>query len=134
MPDQQNTDPLFDTDEPPFVVYAMADGSQIFGEYEFVTGTEWWDDRDEEEVRLIKRTYRLISEEEIVLPIRSRSRTTMPEHTAPRRQTLQPRHNVETITETCAAWAQLKRGTGWILVPPRLAHALDALLKEHMQA
>lgn len=50
----------------PFILYQMADGSGI-GEYEFVTDTEWWDDRDEE-VRLIKRTYRLIAEEEIVLP------------------------------------------------------------------
>jgi hypothetical protein len=50
-----------------FVTYEMADGSQVWGEYQFVTGTEWWDDR-EEEVRLIKRTYRLVSEEEIVLP------------------------------------------------------------------
>ena len=56
-----------DRNEPPFIVYAMADGELVFGEYEFVTGTEWWDDRDEE-VRLIKRTYRLISEEEITLP------------------------------------------------------------------
>ena len=52
---------------PPFIVYSMADGSLIYGEYQFTTGLEWWDDRDEE-VRLIKRTYKLIGEEEIVLP------------------------------------------------------------------
>jgi hypothetical protein len=60
----QRIDPL---NEMPFIVYAMADGSCVLGEYEFVTSTEWWDDRDEE-VRLIKRTYRLISQEEVVLP------------------------------------------------------------------
>jgi hypothetical protein len=53
--------------EPPFITYSMADGSEVYGEYSFVTETAWFDDRDDE-VRLIKRTYRLVSEEEIVLP------------------------------------------------------------------
>jgi hypothetical protein len=54
--------------EPLFYTYSMADGSQVWGEYSFVTDTDgWFDDRDTE-VRLIKRTYRLVSEEEIVLP------------------------------------------------------------------
>lgn len=66
MPPEPRNEPLFDSREP-FVIYSMADGSQVCGEYEFVTDTEWWDDRDEE-VRLIKRTYRLIAEEEVVLP------------------------------------------------------------------
>jgi hypothetical protein len=51
----------------PFICYSMADGDLVFGEYEFVTDLVFFDDRDEE-VRLIKRTYRLISEEEVVLP------------------------------------------------------------------
>lgn len=51
----------------PFVTYAMADGEPIWGEYAFVTTLDGFDDRDDE-VRLIKRTYRLISEEEVVLP------------------------------------------------------------------
>lgn len=51
----------------PFITYAMADGSAVYDEYSFVTETEWFDDRDDE-VRLIKRTYKLISEEEVVLP------------------------------------------------------------------
>lgn len=50
-----------------FIVYAMADGEPIWGEYGFVTSLDGFEDR-EEEVRLIKRTYRLLSEEEIVLP------------------------------------------------------------------
>ena len=54
------------TPSDPFITYGMADGSPCFDEYAFMTDTEWWDDRDGE-VRLIKRTYRLISEEEIVL-------------------------------------------------------------------
>ena len=53
--------------EPLFICYEMADGDMVFGEYQFVTDLDCFDDR-EEEVRLIKRTYRLISEEEIVLP------------------------------------------------------------------
>lgn len=60
MPEHEN--------EPPFICYSMADPTElVFGEYEFVTDLDFFDDRDEE-VRLIKRTYRLISEEEIVLP------------------------------------------------------------------
>ena len=54
-------------DEPPFVCYEMADGSMVFGEYQWVTDLDFFDDR-EEEVRLIKRTYQLVSEEEVVLP------------------------------------------------------------------
>jgi hypothetical protein len=50
-----------------FTVYEMADGSLIWGEYQFATDLDGFEERDEE-VRLIKRTYRLISEEEIVLP------------------------------------------------------------------
>jgi hypothetical protein len=53
------------TNEPPFVTYAMADGEPIWGEYSFVITLDGFEDR---EVRLIKRTYRLIAEEEIVLP------------------------------------------------------------------
>lgn len=52
---------------PLFVTYQMADGSLVYGEYEFVTGLEFFEERDDE-IRLIKRTYRLISEEEVVLP------------------------------------------------------------------
>jgi hypothetical protein len=52
----------------PFIVYAMADGDLIFGEYEFVTDIDGWFDDRSDEIRLIKRTYRLITEEEIVLP------------------------------------------------------------------
>ena len=51
----------------PFITYQMADGSQVWGEYSFVTDLEFFEDRDVE-IRLIKRTYRLVSEEEIVLP------------------------------------------------------------------
>jgi hypothetical protein len=64
--------PQFDSPEPiapsdEFTVYEMADGDLVFGEYQFVTDLDFFDDRDEE-VKLIKRTYRLIAEEEIVLP------------------------------------------------------------------
>ncbi len=53
--------------EPPlFITYQMEDGSNI-DEYSFVTELEWFDDRDRE-VRLMKRTYKLISEELVVLP------------------------------------------------------------------
>lgn len=62
-PEQGNGPPL----DSPFVTYAMADGSEIWGEYSFVTALVCFDERDDE-VRLIKRTYRLVSEEEIVLP------------------------------------------------------------------
>jgi hypothetical protein len=51
----------------PFIVYSMADGSQVWGEYSFVTDLEFFDDRDRE-IRLIKRTYALVAEEEVVLP------------------------------------------------------------------
>jgi len=53
--------------EPQFITYQMADGSPILGEYEFVTDLVGFEDRDDE-VRLIKRTYRLISQEDVVLP------------------------------------------------------------------
>ena len=49
-----------------FITYQMADGSPIYGEFDFVTDLVFFDDR-EEEVRLTKRTYRLVSEEEVVL-------------------------------------------------------------------
>jgi hypothetical protein len=45
----------------------MADGSEIWGEYSFITTLDGLDERDDE-IRLIKRTYRLVSEEEVVLP------------------------------------------------------------------
>jgi hypothetical protein len=57
---------MSDPDDP-FITYAMADGDLIFGEYQFTTELDDFDDRDEE-VRLIKRTYKLLSTEEIVLP------------------------------------------------------------------
>lgn len=50
----------------PFVTYSMEDGTDVYGEFSFVTGLEWFDDRDDE-IRLIKRTYRLESEEVVVL-------------------------------------------------------------------
>lgn len=52
--------------EEPFVIYRMEDGSPI-DEYEWVTSLEWFDERSRE-VRLIQRTYALISEEVIILP------------------------------------------------------------------
>lgn len=55
------------TPDDPFIIYSMEDGTDIYGEYTFTTGLEWFDDRDEE-VRLIKRTYKLVSEEVLVLP------------------------------------------------------------------
>lgn len=63
---EQGMEPPIDS-RPPFVTYAMADGSQVFGEYEWVTGLDYFDERDEE-VKLIKRTYRLLTEEVITLP------------------------------------------------------------------
>ena len=51
----------------PFVTYEMADGSMIWDEYKFVTELEFFEDRSDE-IRLIKKTYRLISAEEVVLP------------------------------------------------------------------
>ena len=51
----------------PFVTYAMADGELIWGEFSFTTTLDGFEDRDDE-VKLTKRTYRLISEEEVVLP------------------------------------------------------------------
>ena len=50
----------------PFVTYQNADGSQIYGEYSFVTELDWFDDR-EEEIRLVKRSYIPYAEEEVVL-------------------------------------------------------------------
>jgi len=48
------------------VLYKMADGSLIDG-FQWVTELEWFDQRDRE-VRLIKRTFTLVSEEILVLP------------------------------------------------------------------
>jgi hypothetical protein len=50
----------------PFVVYSMADGSEI-DEFSWVTELEWFEGRDRE-VRLIKSTFKLISRELVVLP------------------------------------------------------------------
>jgi len=49
-----------------FIVYAMEDGSLVYGEFSFVTDLEFFDDRDYE-IRLVKRVYALVSEETIVL-------------------------------------------------------------------
>ena len=66
--DEQPTATRFEAMAEFFTTYSMADGSEIYGEYSFVTETDgWFDDRDEE-IRLIKRTYLLVSEEEVVLP------------------------------------------------------------------
>jgi hypothetical protein len=54
------------TPQEPFIVYSMADGSEI-GEFDWVTSLEWFDDRDGE-VRLTKSTFKLISRELVVLP------------------------------------------------------------------
>ena len=54
-------------EHPLFVTYQMADGSQVAGEYAFVTDTEWFEERDEE-IRVIKKTYYLVHEEEVVFP------------------------------------------------------------------
>jgi hypothetical protein len=50
-----------------FTTYEMADGSQVWGEYSFVTELEFFEDRDSE-IKLIKKTYRLLTTEEITLP------------------------------------------------------------------
>lgn len=50
----------------PFITYQMEDGSDVGDEFSFITSLEWFDDRDRE-VRLVKRTYRLVSEEVVVL-------------------------------------------------------------------
>lgn len=42
------SDPVGPPIDSPFVTYEMADGSEVYGEYQFVTDTEWWDDREEE--------------------------------------------------------------------------------------
>ena len=49
-----------------FVTYEEVDGRRI-DEFQWVTSLEWFEDR-EEEVRLTKRTYQLLSEELVVLP------------------------------------------------------------------
>lgn len=47
--------------------YQMADGSQVYGEYSFVTGLEWFDDGDEP-VHLIRQRWALIATDTIVYP------------------------------------------------------------------
>lgn len=55
-------------DDDLFVTYQMADGSEVWGEYTFVTEIDnWFDDRNEEVV-LIRKRYRLVDEETITLP------------------------------------------------------------------
>jgi len=50
----------------PFITYEMADGTDIYGEFQFVTDLAFFDDRSDD-IRLTKRTYQLVSEEEILL-------------------------------------------------------------------
>lgn len=54
-------------EEMPFVTYSMADGEPIWGEFSFVTTLDGFEER-EDEVKLTKRTYRLVTEDEIILP------------------------------------------------------------------
>lgn len=60
--------------------------------------------------------------------------TTADEAAQERADRFAPRHQPETITEVCTAWARAKRVGYHGIVPAHLARALDALLQEHMQA
>jgi hypothetical protein len=53
------------TDRDAFTTYRMADGSQIYGEFSFVTETEFFDDYDGP-IAVIKEEWRLASRTEVV--------------------------------------------------------------------
>jgi hypothetical protein len=48
-----------------WVTYRMEDGSDIYGEYAWVTGPEFFDDTDDE-CRVVKETWRLVGSEVLV--------------------------------------------------------------------